>query len=129
MSLHPEDLFYAETHEWARQEDDGSVTVGITDHAQQALGDVVYVELPPVGTAVLAGAQTGIVESVKAASDIYMPITGEIVGVNEALEEEPELVNQDPYGAGWLFKIKPADENDLDQLLSADDYKEQIDNE
>ena len=129
MSDLPTELKYLTTHEWIRLEDDGTATVGITEHAQELLGDMVYVELPQVESELGAGDESGVVESVKAASDIYMPITGEIVGVNEALEEEPELVNQDPYGAGWLFKIKPADENDLDQLLSADDYKEQIDNE
>ena len=123
MSLHPEDLFYAETHEWARQEDDGSVTVGITDHAQQALGDVVYVELPPVGTAVLAGAQTGIVESVKAASDIFAPVAGTVIAINNALADAPEQINEDPYQKGWFYQLMPDDLLQLDGLMSATAYQ------
>jgi len=123
MSLHPEDLFYAETHEWARQEDDGSVTVGITDHAQQALGDVVYVELPPVGTAVLAGAQTGIVESVKAASDIFAPVAGTVIAINDALADAPEQINEDPYQKGWFYQLMPDDLQQLDGLMSATAYQ------
>ena len=123
MSLHPEDLFYAETHEWARQEDDGSVTVGITDHAQQALGDVVYVELPPVGTAVLAGAQTGIVESVKAASDIFAPVAGTVIAINDALADAPEQINEDPYQKGWFYQLMPDDLLQLDGLMSATAYQ------
>ena len=123
MSLHPEDLFYAETHEWARQEDDGSVTVGITDHAQQALGDVVYVELPPVGTAVLAGAQTGIVESVKAASDIFAPVAGTVIAINDALSDAPEQINEDPYQKGWFYQLMPDDLLQLDGLMSATAYQ------
>ena len=123
MSLHPEDLFYAETHEWARQEDDGSVTVGITDHAQQALGDVVYVELPPLGTAVLAGAQTGIVESVKAASDIFAPVAGTVIAINDALADAPEQINEDPYQKGWFYQLMPDDLLQLDGLMSATAYQ------
>jgi len=126
MSLHPDALFYAETHEWARREDDGSVTVGITDHAQQALGDVVYVELPSVGAAVVAGAQTGIVESVKAASDIYAPVYGEIVEVNEFLADEPSKVNDDPMGDAWFFKIKPSDPSQMDEYMTEDAYNKLI---
>ncbi|MEK9654091.1 MAG: glycine cleavage system protein GcvH, partial [Halieaceae bacterium] len=107
MSLHPETLCYADTHEWARREEDGTVTVGITDHAQQALGDVVYVELPSVGAVLSAGAQTGIVESVKAASDIYAPVSGTVVAINEALVDAPEQINEDPYDKGWFYKLMP----------------------
>lgn len=123
MSLHPDAFFYAETHEWARREDDGSVTVGITDHAQQALGDVVYVELPSVGASVVAGAQTGIVESVKAASDIYAPVSGTVVAINDALVDAPEQINEDPYDAGWFYRLMPEDLQQLETLLNAADYQ------
>ena len=123
MSLHPEELFYADTHEWARREDDGSVTVGITDHAQQALGDVVYVESPPVGTVVLAGAQAGIVESVKAASDIFAPVAGTVTAINEALADAPEQINEDPYGKGWFYRLAPQDLQQLETLLNAASYQ------
>jgi glycine cleavage system H protein len=123
MSLHPETLCYADTHEWARREEDGTVTVGITDHAQQALGDVVYVELPAVGAVLSAGAQTGIVESVKAASDIYAPVSGTVIAVNEALVDAPEQINEDPYDKGWFYKLMPEDLQQLDTLLSAAAYE------
>ena len=123
MSLHPETLCYADTHEWARREEDGTVTVGITDHAQQALGDVVYVELPSVGAVLSAGAQTGIVESVKAASDIYAPVSGTVVAINEALVDAPEQINEDPYDKGWFFKLMPEDLQQLETLLSAAAYE------
>lgn len=123
MSLHPETLCYADTHEWARREEDGTVTVGITDHAQQALGDVVYVELPSVGAVLSAGAQTGIVESVKAASDIYAPVSGTVVAINEALVDAPEQINEDPYDKGWFYKLMPEDLQQLDTLLSATAYE------
>ena len=122
MSNVPADLRYAASHEWARLEADGSVTVGISDHAQEALGDVVFVELPEVGVNIDAGGQAGVVESVKAASDIYAPIAGEIIAVNEALTDSPELVNADPY-ASWFFKLKPANVADLDSLLDAAAYQ------
>ena len=122
MSNVPADLRYAASHEWARLEADGSVTVGISDHAQEALGDVVFVELPEVGATLAAGGQAGVVESVKAASDIYAPIAGEVIAVNEALTDSPELVNADPY-ANWFFKLKPAAVADLDQLLDAAAYQ------
>ena len=125
MSLYPEELFYADTHEWARREDDGSVTVGITDHAQQALGDVVYVELPAVGTVVVAGAQTGIVESVKAASDIFAPVAGTVTAINEALVDAPEQINEDTYQRGWFYRLMPEDHQQLDALLSAAAYQAQ----
>ncbi|MCG8394827.1 MAG: glycine cleavage system protein GcvH [Pseudomonadales bacterium] len=128
MSEIPAELRYASSHEWAKNED-GTVTVGITDHAQDAMGDLVYVELPEVGLVVAAGDEAGVVESVKAASDIYAPVSGEVVEVNEALEDEPELVNNAPYEGGWLFKIKLSEETDLDNLLTADQYQAQIDSE
>lgn len=126
MSEFPTDLKYSSTHEWARLEEDGTVTVGITDHAQELLGDLVYVELPEVETEVRIGDECAVVESVKAASDVYAPITGEIVEINETLQGVPAAVNSDPYGDGWLFRLKPADVKELDNLLSADEYKEQI---
>jgi glycine cleavage system H protein len=127
MSEIPTELKYASSHEWARLEEDGMITVGISDHAQQALGDVVYVEHPEVGQTVSAGAETGVVESVKAASDIYAPVSGTITGINDALEDAPETVNQDPYGDGWFFKIEPDDVNELEDLLDAAAYGELCD--
>ena len=122
MSHNPPELKYANTHEWARVEEDGAVTIGITDHAQQALGDVVYIEVPEVGDSLVGGDQAGVVESVKAASDIFAPLTGEVIAVNPALQEEPELVNTDPYHDGWFYRILPEDLSELDGLLSAEDY-------
>lgn len=122
MSHCPPELRYADSHEWARLEDSGQVTVGITDHAQEALGDVVYIELPDVGQALKQGEVTGVVESVKAASDLYAPVSGEVVAVNEALAEAPEQINDSPYGEGWMYRVEPADAGQLDQLLSASDY-------
>lgn len=122
MSQIPADLRYAASHEWARLEADGSVTVGISDHAQEALGDVVFIELPEVGKTLAAGDQAGVVESVKAASDIYAPVGGEVIAVNEALSDAPEQVNGEPYGA-WFFKLKPQDAAELDKLLDADGYR------
>ena len=123
MSEIPTELRYADTHEWAREED-GIVTVGITDHAQDALGDVVYVELPEPGQWVAAREEAGVVESVKAASDIYAPVGGTVVEINTILEDSPEAVNQDPYGDGWFFRIELEDAADLDELLDADAYQE-----
>lgn len=128
MSEIPAELKYRETHEWVRVED-GIATVGITDHAQAAMGDLVYVELPDVGQTVAAGDEAGVVESVKAASDIYAPLSGEIIAINELLESEPEKVNADCYGDGWLFKIEIADEAELDSLLTADEYQEKLEDE
>ncbi|WP_028626811.1 glycine cleavage system protein GcvH [Metapseudomonas resinovorans] len=122
MSNIPADLRYAPSHEWARLEADGTVTVGISDHAQEALGDVVFVELPEVGKTVAAGQEAGVVESVKAASDIYAPIGGEVIAVNESVSDAPESVNSDPYGS-WFFKLKPSDVAELDKLLDAAAYK------
>jgi len=129
MSDTPIELKYAKTHEWARLEDDGTVTVGITDHAQTALGDVVYVELPELDVVLDAGEEAGVVESVKAASDIYAPIGGTIIAVNAALEDTPELVNQDPYGEGWFYKLQPNDVGELDELLDAEGYTEVAESE
>lgn len=121
MSKTPVELKYAASHEWVRVEGDIAV-VGITDHAQDALGDLVYIELPEVGDQVKAHDEAGVVESVKAASDIYAPVTGEVVEVNGELSDAPEIVNQHPYTDGWMYKIKIADPAELDDLLSAADY-------
>ena len=128
MSHLPEELKYLSSHEWARVEGD-VVTIGITDHAQDSMGDLVYVEVPEVGQQVNAGDEAGVVESVKAASDIYAPVAGEILAVNEKLEDEPELVNTDPYGDGWMFQIKMSDSAELDAMLSAADYLAQVEAE
>ena len=125
MSNTPTDLKYATSHEWARLDGD-IITVGITDHAQEALGDLVFVELPEVGDSVNAGDEAGVVESVKAASDIYAPVSGEVVEVNPALEDTPELINSDPYGEGWMYKIKVSEIAELDDMLSADEYDAQV---
>ena len=122
MNIDPSNLKYAASHEWARNEENGTVIVGISDHAQESLGDVVYVELPQLGTILSAGDEAGVVESVKAASDIYTPVSGEIVGINEQLEEEPEVINGSPYEDGWLFIVKMSDSEELDNLMSADEY-------
>ncbi|OAE12063.1 glycine cleavage system protein H [Pseudomonas simiae] len=125
MSDIPADLRFAESHEWARLEADGTVTVGISDHAQEALGDVVFVELAEVGAQFDAEGQAGVVESVKAASDIYAPVAGQVIAVNEELSGSPELLNSDPYGA-WIFKLKPSNPADLEKLLDAAGYKAAI---
>ena len=127
MSNIPADLKYASTHEWVRDEGDGTFTVGISEHAQELLGDMVFVELPDVGDKVETGDDIAVAESVKAASDIYAPMTGEIVAVNEDLEDAPETVNNDPYGDGWLFRIKADDSSELENLLDANAYKASID--
>jgi glycine cleavage system H protein len=129
MSKVPAELKYTRSHEWVRREDDGSVTIGITDHAQEALGDLVYVEAPESGGQVKAGDACAVVESVKAASDVYSPIAGEIVAGHQELADEPEHVNNDPYGEGWIFRIKPADQSALDGLLDADGYQKVLDEE
>lgn len=123
MSEIPSDLKYTKDHEWLREEDDGSWAVGITDHAQMALGDLVFVELPENETNVVAGDACAVVESVKAASDVYCPVAGEISSTNAALADTPDLVNADPYGRGWLFTIRPESPVELDELLSSDDYE------
>ncbi len=117
----PETLRYSSSHEWTRQ-DDGTVTVGITDYAQDQLGDVVFVELPNVGTTVKAGDAVAVVESVKTASDIYAPVSGEVVAVNSSLDDNPEQINASPYDAGWIFKLRPNDPADVDRLLDAEAY-------
>jgi len=125
MSELPGDLQYTNDHEWLRREDDGNVTIGITDHAQSALGDLVYVELPEVDQEVDNGGDMAVVESVKAASDVYAPISGTVVAVNEALSDDPEVINSDPYGDGWIVKLKPGD--DAGDLLSPDAYQALLD--
>ncbi len=129
MSEVPLELGYAATHEWAKQDEEGLIVVGISDHAQDALGDIVYVELPEVGQQIVVGEEAGVVESVKAASDIYAPVSGAVEEINEVLEDSPETVNQDPYGDGWFFKLKVTDERELDDLLDADAYQELCESE
>jgi len=127
MSNIPSELKYATSHEWVRNEGDGIVTVGITEHAQGLLGDMVFVELPDVGDNVSTGDDVAVAESVKAASDIYAPVSGEVVEVNEDLEDSPELVNSDAFGDGWMFKIKLDDAGELESMLDAEGYKNSID--
>ncbi|WP_448096607.1 glycine cleavage system protein GcvH [Luteibacter yeojuensis] len=129
MSEIPGDLKFQKSHEWVRVEQDGTVTVGISDHAQAALGDLVYVELPEVGTEVTAGNSAAVVESVKAASDIYAPVSGTVTEVNNALSDKPETINEDAYGDGWIFKLKISDKTELDDLLGPDEYAVEIENE
>ncbi|MGA7799833.1 MAG: glycine cleavage system protein GcvH [Gammaproteobacteria bacterium] len=129
MSDLPADLKYTKTHEWLRAESDGSVTVGITEHAQDQLGDMVYVELPDTGRSVAVDEACAVVESVKAASDVYAPIAGEIVAVNEALADSPEKVNQAPYGDGWLLRIQPESADALDAMLDVGGYQALLDSE
>lgn len=126
MSNIPSELKYVASHEWLRLEDDGIITVGITDHAQDLLGDVVFVELPEIGRGVAVDEEVAVVESVKAASDVYAPIAGEIVEINEELVDSPELANEDPYGKAWFFKIKPANPSDYDGLMTADEYESSL---
>lgn len=127
MSEVPSDLRYTTDHEWLREDDDGSVVVGVTDHAQGALGELVFVELPEPGTDVTQGDACAVVESVKAASDVYAPLNGEILEINEAIADAPEKVNQDPYGDGWLFRMRLHDAKDLDELLDAEAYQALLD--
>ncbi|HEX2298226.1 MAG TPA: glycine cleavage system protein GcvH [Pseudonocardiaceae bacterium] len=122
----PEDLRYTQDHEWVSPTDSGTVRVGITDYAQSQLGDVVHVQLPDVGEPVTAGSPIGEVESTKSVSDVYAPVAGEVVACNEVLDEQPELINSDPYGEGWMMEIKLADESALDALLDAEDYRSLI---
>lgn len=123
MSNVPADLKYAKSHEWARTEDDGTVTIGISDHAQAALGDLVFIEAPEVGRTLEAGEACAVVESVKAASDVYAPVGGEVVATNAVLADAPETVNSDPYGDGWLFRVRPAGGGASDGLLDAAAYE------
>ncbi len=129
MSEIPGDLKFLKSHEWARLEDDGTVTVGISDHAQAQLGDLVYVELPAVGDHLDAGAAAAVVESVKAASDVYSPVSGTVLKVNEVLSDKPETINEDAWGEGWIYVLKPSAVSEFDELLSPDDYAEQMENE
>jgi len=129
MSELPGDLLYTSEHEWLRREDDGGVSIGVTDHAQAALGDFVYVELPEVGQDVESGGDMAVVESVKAASDVYAPIDGTVVAVNDGLADDPETINSDPYGEGWIVKIEPAGEIDEGALLTPDAYQALLDEE
>ncbi len=128
MSELPGDLQYTKDHEWLRREDDGSVTVGITDHAQSALGDLVYVELPEVGQDLEVEGEMAVVESVKAASDVYAPISGGVVAVNEELADDPEKINSSPYDDGWIVRLQPAGDIDESGLMSPDDYQALLDN-
>jgi glycine cleavage system H protein len=123
MSNTPTDLRYTKSHEWLRDEGDGTVTIGITEHAQELLGDLVFVDLPEVGATVEAESDCAVVESVKAASDVYSPVSGEVVEVNEALDGAPETINEDAFGEGWMFKVKLSDAGELEGLLDADAYE------
>ena len=129
MSEIPGDLKFLKSHEWARVEGDGKVTIGISDHAQGLLGDLVYVELPNIGDTVEAGNASAVVESVKAASDVYAPVSGKVIEVNEALADKPETINEDAYGDGWLFTLEISDAEQLNELLSPDDYSELLEDE
>jgi glycine cleavage system H protein len=129
MSEIPGDLKFLKSHEWARIEDGGQVTVGISEHAQSLLGDLVYVELPAVGDNVTVGAAAAVVESVKAASDVYSPVTGTVTAVNEALSDKPETINEDAYGEGWMFTVRINDAEQLNELLSSDEYAALIEEE
>jgi len=126
MSEAPSELKYSKSHEWVRLNDDGSITVGITDHAQELLGDLVYVEVPEAGSELEAEQACAVVESVKAASDVYAPLAGTVLEVNESLADSPEAVNRDAYGEGWIMKLKPADSNALNELMDAGEYQEFI---
>lgn len=127
MSEIPGDLKFLKSHEWARVEDDGTITVGISDHAQGLLGDLVFVELPGVGDTLEAGAGAAVVESVKAASDVYAPVAGQVVAVNDDLTDKPEIINEDAWGDGWIFRLKPDDTGELESLLTPDEYAELLD--
>ena len=129
MSDIRKELKYLSSHEWARVEEDGTVTIGITDHAQDALGDVVFVETPEVGSRVSIGEEAGVVESVKAASDIYSLVSGEVVAVNTTLEDSPEIVNSSPYDEGWFFRVKPEDLSELEEAMDASEYRELLESE
>jgi glycine cleavage system H protein len=129
MSEAPSELKYSKSHEWVRLNDDGSVTVGITDHAQELLGDLVYVEVPEAGSELDAEQACAVVESVKAASDVYAPLAGTVLEANESLADSPEAVNRDAYGDGWIMKLKPADSNALNELMDAGEYQEFIEAE
>jgi len=129
MNEIPGDLKFLNSHEWARVEDNGQVTVGISDHAQSLLGDLVYVELPSVGDEVTLGGAVAVVESVKAASDVYSPVSGKVVAVNDALSDKPETINEDAFGDGWVFVVQPDNLDQLNELLTPDEYAELLDEE
>jgi glycine cleavage system H protein len=129
MSVNPGELKFLKSHEWARVEDNGQVTIGISDHAQGLLGDLVYVELPNVGDTVTAGAAVAVVESVKAASDVYSPVSGKVVAVNDALSDKPETINEDAWGEGWILVVKPDSLDEVNELLSPDEYSELLEDE
>lgn len=129
MSHIPSELKYLSSHEWLRVESDGTAYMGITDHAQAALGDLVFVETPEMGAALVAGEEAGVVESVKAASDLYSPVSGEVVEINEALADAPETINNDPYGDGWVCRIKLTEPSEIETLMSAEDYTAQLESE
>jgi glycine cleavage system H protein len=129
MSEIRKELKYLSSHEWARLEEDGTVTIGISDHAQDALGDVVFIETPEVGTHISLGEEAGVVESVKAASDIYSLVSGKVIAVNDALQDSPEIVNSSPYDEGWFFRVKPDDVSELDEAMDADEYRELLESE
>ena len=129
MSEVPKGLKYMESHEWVRNDGDGTATIGITDHAQDALGDVVFVELPDLGAELSAGDESGVVESVKAASDIYAPVSGEVIAINEQLVDSPELVNESPYGDGWFYRVRLADPEELEDLMDAEAYQGMLEDE
>jgi glycine cleavage system H protein len=129
MNEIPGDLKFLKSHEWARIEDNGQVTVGISDHAQGLLGDLVYVELPSVGDTVTLGSAVAVVESVKAASDVYSPVSGKVTAVNDALSDKPETINEDAYGEGWVFVVQPDNLEQLNDLLSPDEYAELLEEE
>ena len=129
MSNIPADLMFTSSHEWVRDEGDDTVTIGITDHAQELLGDLVFVELPDIGDVIETGGEAGVVESVKAASDIYSPVTGEVIEINEDLVDSPELVNEQPYDNGWIYKIKLSNSSEMDDLLDAEAYSEVVESE
>ena len=126
MTHNPADLRYTPTHEWVRLDEDGELTIGITEHAQQLLGDIVFVELPEVESEISAGEEIGVIESVKAAADLFCPISGEVTAINTALNDQPDLINDDPYGEGWLFKIESYDQDEVEKLLDAESYAEKI---
>lgn len=126
MAQLPEEMKYSNTHTWSELQDDGSVKVGITDYAQQELGDIVFVELPETERTYAVGEECAVVESVKSASDLYCPINGEVIAVNESLQDNPETINEDPYGGGWIFRLQPADEAELGELMDAAAYEEYI---
>ena len=129
MSNIPTELRYAKSHEWVRIEEDGSLVVGISDHAQDQLGDVVYVELPEIGQVLSIGDEAGVVESVKAASDVYSPVSGEVIEINPLLEDDPEMINTQPYEDGWFYRLQPSDSVELDDLMNSDSYCEFINSE